>query len=125
MHIDASSFPFVRMGYDPSRDEPMDIVLGRLSELLRGGKPFVFLSEGDFNDGGGEGDRRNVSLWMKANKAEIVRLIKGLVHVEPDAAKRAAAEQFSEGFAKFWGYPMAVVATHQDAQQRAEGLLAR
>lgn len=129
MNIDATEYPIVRMIADPALDVPVDEVLASISDLLALGRPFVFIGEGDPGDGGGDKqakveERRKTALWMKANKTEIRRLVKGHVHIVPEAAKRVAMKAFSVVFAKFWGYPMYIVASAEDARAKAQSLLA-
>lgn len=128
MNVDTSEFPVVLMGTDDAKSMTIDEVLALFSALLERSEPFLFMSEGDM---GGEGnrdgdvaDRKKMSLWMKVNKAEIQRLIKGHIYVEPNAAKRLEAEAFVLKAEKFWGYPMFIVATTDKASVKAATLLA-
>lgn len=127
MNIDACDFPLVRMQNDPALAVPVDEVLAQNLELLQRGEPFVVIGEGLPNEGEREDenvdDRRKVALFMKANKTEIRRLIKGHIQIVPEVEKRDGAESFSVMFEKFWGYPMFVVATEQEAQAKAKSLL--
>lgn len=125
MNIDANNYPIVRMQNDPSLDMGVEEVLASFSKLLLLGRPFAFIGEGTPEDEGGNGDdRRQVTLWMKANKAELRRLVKGHVQIVPDASKRAEMEAFSVVFGKFWGYPMFIATSEEEAQGKARSLLA-
>lgn len=125
MNIEAHEFPLVRLGYDAGEHIPTQEVLARYSALLKREKPFVFLSEGDMDNGNDDvAERKKVSLWMKANKSDIRRLVKGHVHVQPDTAKRFAAKAFAVISEKFWGYPMFIVANAEEARSKAAQLLA-
>ncbi len=124
MYIDSSSYPLVRMGYERDRAVPVDRLLEDFSALLARGRAFVFFSAGDMSqEERSPEDRKKVVLWMKAHRAELQSLVRGLVHAEPDAHKRLAARAFAQMFGKAWGYPMLLVASEQQARQRALQLL--
>jgi hypothetical protein len=44
--------------------------------------------------------------------------------IEPSAAKRTAFKAFGVAFAKFWGYPLRLAATREEALEIAADLLA-
>lgn len=124
MYIDSSSYPLVRMGYERDRAVAVDRLLEDFSALLERGQPFVFFSDGDMSqEERSPEDRKKVVLWMKARRAELKRLVRALVHAEPDAQKRDEAQAFAQMFGKAWGYPMLLVASEQEARQRALDLL--
>lgn len=127
MNVDAKDFPVVRL-FQPQGDAmPMGEVLAVFSALLTRDEPFVFYSEGGFDGDGPNGDvadRRDMSLWVKANKAEIRRLIRAHVHLETEAAARVAAEAFAPNSQKFWGYPMLIAATADEARAMCDTMLA-
>lgn len=124
MYIDSSSFPLVRMGYERDKAVPVDRLLEDFSALLARGQAFVFFSDGDMaQEERSPEERRQVVLWMKARRPELKSLVRALVHAEPDAQKRAEAEAFAQMFGKAWGYPMLLVASPEEAQQRARELL--
>lgn len=125
MHIDSSDFPIVRLNSDASSVAPIKEVLRQLSDILARNKVFLFMSEGPLDTSGDDiEDRKKMSLWMKANKNEIRRLVKGHIHVQPDTAQRTAAQAFATTSEKFWGYPMFIVPTTEEAQVKAKALLA-
>ncbi|MCM2438527.1 hypothetical protein HGO34_02190 [Agrobacterium vitis] len=125
MNVDSSDFPFVRMNNDAPSVAPVEELLRQFSDLLARNEAFLFMSEGAFDTSGDNvEDRKKVSLWMKANKGEIRRLVKGHIHVQPDTVKRVAAKAFALISEKFWGYPMFIVATPEEAQEKAAALLA-
>ncbi|NVJ91793.1 MAG: hypothetical protein HWE34_09055 [Methylocystaceae bacterium] len=43
--------------------------------------------------------------------------------IEPSATKRLAYKPFGVAFAKFWGYPMKLVSSREEAMEIAEKLL--
>ena len=124
MYIDSSSFPLVRMGYERDRAVPVDRLLEDFSALLDRGQAFVFFSDGDMSqEERSPEDRKKVVLWMKARRPELNRLVRALVHAEPDAQRRAEAQAFAQMFGKAWGYPMLLVASTQEARRHALQLL--
>lgn len=127
MNIDATEYPIVWMDYEPAQGVPVEEALASISTLLARNRPLVFLAQNepsDTNRQEGAEERRAVALWMKANKREIRRLALGQVQIVPEAAKRVAMRAFSVVFAKFWGYPMFVVASVDEALTKARSLLA-
>lgn len=124
MYIDSSSYPLVRMGYERDKAVPVDRLLEDFSALLDRGQAFVFFSDGDMSqEERSPEERKKVVLWMKARRPELKSLVRALVHAEPDVQKRAEAEAFAQMFGKAWGYPMLLVASTQEARQRAAQLL--
>lgn len=124
MYIDSSSFPLVRMGYERDKAVPVDRLLEDFSALLERGQAFVFFSDGDMSqEERSPEERKQVVLWMKARRPALQRLVRALVHAEPDARKREQARDFAQMFGKAWGYPMLLVASEEEARQRALDLL--
>ncbi|MDR0227434.1 MAG: hypothetical protein LBI66_13545 [Burkholderiaceae bacterium] len=124
MYIDSSSHPLVRMGYERDKAQPITELLADFSALLDRGQAFVFVSEGDMaQEERSPEDRKQVVLWMKAHRPALQGLVRALVHAEPDAHKREQAAEFARMFGKAWGYPLLLVASPQEARQRALELL--
>jgi hypothetical protein len=46
-----------------------------------------------------------------------------MVHIEPGGAKRLAMKAFAAAFAKFWGYPLLIAGSEQEALGFAQRLL--
>ncbi|MGY3859414.1 hypothetical protein [Aeromonas intestinalis] len=127
MNIDATEYPIVWMDYEPARGASVEAALADISALLVRGQPLVFLATGEpgnGNDKAGAEDRRTVALWMKSNKHAIRRFALGHVQIVPESTKRVAMRAFAVVFAKFWGYPMFVVASEEEARAKADALLA-
>lgn len=127
MKIDASKFPVVRMQENVDEREPVDAVLDCYLRLLQRDELFVVIAD-SFPDQSARKqesveDRRSVTLFMKEHKAEIKRLIKAHIQIVTDLELREEAQQFSILFKKFWGYPMVVVASEEEALHRASILL--
>ena len=66
---------------------------------------------------------RQVALWKRDNREALKLWVKGMIMLEPDDAKRAAAEEFAEYGAKFWGYPVLVAADEAAGRVLAQTLL--
>lgn len=124
MMLDATGFPLVWMRQDaaPGRAEEGD-VFEAFEALLQRGQAFVLLAEGGpGNQERGQGDRKRLSLWMKRHRRALA-LVKAMIVVEPDAAKRLAAQAFAVMFAKFWGYPLLWAGSREEAAGMAAALL--
>lgn len=61
---------------------------------------------------------------MKKHKTEIRSFVKGMIQIEPSVNKREAARAFATVYAKFWGYPLLMVASHEQALELADEMLA-
>ncbi|MGL4673573.1 MAG: hypothetical protein ACRCXK_01795 [Wohlfahrtiimonas sp.] len=124
MKVDAIEFPFVRVDYVKGPNEIIEDTLSDLSGLLKRQQPFVFMGEGlPKEENTHEEDRKKVALWMKANHMDVQRWIKGHVHVIAEPDKFEMMQEFSVIFKKFWGYPMIVVRTQEEAMSEATLLL--
>jgi len=118
MILDISEFPLVWMNSVPA-GEPHDegAAFAALEELLRRGEPFVLLTEAGDRSPDHEhtqAAKKRTALWMKKHRQEL-KLVKAMVTVEPSIAKRLAMKPFSIMFEKFWGYPMLMASTQDEA----------
>ncbi|HDX3930724.1 TPA: hypothetical protein ROF83_002714, partial [Citrobacter freundii] len=108
-------------------DASSNDILIAISKLLQKKQPFVFICSGLPTESNKENDdvneRRKITTWMKDNKAAIGQLIKGHIHIIPETTKRTELESFSVTFERFWGYPMFIVATENEAREKANALL--
>jgi len=128
MKMDASKFPYVWVDFthshaEPEHDHTEDFE--RFEALLARKEKFVFLSltaEQDDHEHTQE-EKKQVSLWMKKHKHDLRTYVKGMVHIEPGAAKRLAMKAFAGAFSKFWGYPLLVAGSEEEALGFAERLL--
>ena len=68
-------------------------------------------------------ERKRASIWMKKNKAALRAYVKGMIQVEPSAAKRLAIKPFAVTFGKAWGYPLLVVESKDRAWALAQDVL--
>lgn len=126
MQIDVQDFPFVRMDYSGEGHQTIEETLQFFEHCLVRKEPFVFLGGGaDFDKDPNEkiADRRAVALWMKKHKADLRGYVKAMYYIEPSAVKRLAAKAFSVIYGKFWGHPMIVTESREDALQQARILL--
>lgn len=126
MLIDSSEFPLVWMRRDTPSNENSPAAFDQFAMLLMRRQAFVFLSADGFDGGEHEHtqeERKQISLWMKKNKAEIRAFVRGMVLIEPSAAKRLASKAFAAMFGKFWGYPMMIAASKDEALEVAHRLL--
>lgn len=124
MRVDPSRFPLVWLDSSPANAEPTDKVLDDMSALLARQQPFVFLAAGGFDAAEPDLDaRRKVASWMKANKPAIVLYIKAQLHVADTVEARDKALEFGRIFENFWGYPLLVVGSCDEAETRARALL--
>ncbi len=68
-------------------------------------------------------EKKYTSLWMKKHKAELRNLVLAMIVIESSAAKRVALMAFGVIFLKFWGYPLVLASTCEEALHTAEKLL--
>ncbi|MGX9936614.1 hypothetical protein ACVFVO_14590 [Advenella kashmirensis] len=125
MFIDSSNFPLVWMRLEAAPNESPAAAFDGFAQLLTRKQAFVFLSEDGFDEGHehSKEERKQTALWMKKNKAQIRAYVKGMVLIEPNAAKRLAAKAFAVMFGKFWGYPLLIVGSKDEALEIAHRLL--
>ena len=126
MQIDMTEFPIVKMDYSVPYNTDFREILQHLSDLLARKKPFVIIGKGERSEedeAQSRVDRHEASIWAKDHRAAIQKWIKMHYYVETDAEKVLEMEEFSVIFEKFWGYPLIVVPSMEDAYQRAETLL--
>jgi hypothetical protein len=126
MSMNSSQFPFVWMsfGQDRGRDPQKDF--DEFEVNLKRGEPFVLLSDTPPTEDHEHApeERKRTSLWMKKHKAELRKWVLAMIMVEPSAAKRLGFKAFALVFAKFWGYPLLLAASREEAMDIAKGLLA-
>jgi len=99
-----------------------------LETLLARAEPFVLLdderSNGEAHEHSPE-EKKQLSLWMKRHKTSLRSFVKAQIHIEPDVTKQQAAKAFARMFEAFWGYPLLVEASREDALKLAHRLLAQ
>ncbi|MCI2260838.1 hypothetical protein [Xanthomonas indica] len=124
--MNSSNFPLVWMNLsqEPGHDHQKDF--DEFEANLRRGEPFVILSDStpsEDHDHTPE-EKKRTALWMKKHKAELRRLVLAMIQIEPNSAKRVGYKAFAVLFAKFWGYPMLLTASREQALEMAKELLA-
>ncbi len=126
MIVDISEFPLVWMRNVPAAEpHDDDAAFAILEELLWRGETFVMLTETGNQSPNHEHtqeEKKRTSLWMKKHRHEL-KLVKAMVAIEPSVAKRLAMKPFSIMFEKFWGYPMLMASSQDEALSIARKLL--
>ncbi|MCS4250527.1 hypothetical protein [Pseudomonas sp. BIGb0164] len=126
MRLDSTTFPVVKIVFDaPNEGGPADAFLV-FEGLLARQQAFVLLHEKAVDESNHEHsheERKHASIWMKKNKPALRAYVKGMIQVEPSAAKRLALKPFSVTFGKAWGYPLLVVESQDRAWALARDVL--
>ena len=123
--MNSSDFPLVWMNLtqEPGHDHQKDFE--EFEANLQRGEPFVLLTDtvpAEDHEHSPE-DKKRTALWMKKNKVELRRLVLAMILVEPNSAKRLGFKAFAVIFTKFWGYPMLLAASRDQAIEMARELL--
>jgi hypothetical protein len=136
MVIDDSAFPIVWLrtaqrgsdgGSSESGDSSPSGAFEIFEALLAREQPFVILQDDALTgQGGGHGqeEMKQVSIWMKRNKAALRSFVKASIHIEPSLPRQLSAKAFAVMYKKFWGYPLLFAATRSEAVALANQLLA-
>lgn len=127
MPLDSTNFPLVWMSYDHGPDHDHDEDFAALEVNLKRGVPFVILTDSAPTEDHehSQEEKKRTALWMKKHKVALRTLVLAMIVIEPSAAKRLAFRPFGVAFAKFWGYPMRLAASREEAMAIAEGLLSK
>ncbi len=126
MLIDASQFPLVWMRLNAPGTDPEASPFAEFEALLARKKVFVLLNDEGLNKGDHEHSPEEMKLasrWMKRHKSELRTLVKAGIYIERNTAKRLATKAFALMYEKFWGYPMLMVASKDEALALAQRLL--
>lgn len=127
MLLNTTYFPLVWMKLGSAGIDTGDEGFATFEALLLREEPFVLLdadnSQREEREHSHE-ERKQLSLWMKRHKAALRAFVKGQINVEPDAGKQATISTFAPMFEAFWGYPLFVVDTQEEAFKVADRLLA-
>lgn len=126
MRIDATQFPFVWMQILASGKDPDTSPFTEFEALLARKEVFVFLNDEGIAHGKHEhspDEMKQTTRWMKAHKSELRALVKASIHIEPNNAKRVAAKPFGIVYEKFWGYPLVMTSSKEEALAVARKLL--
>ncbi|CAG9295930.1 hypothetical protein [Celerinatantimonas diazotrophica] len=126
MQIDASQFPLIWMRFNAPGLDPEVSPFAEFEALLARQEVFVLLNDEGLDKGDHEHsseEMKQTSRWMKRHKSELKSFVKAAIYIEPNTAKRLATKAFSLVYEKFWGYPMLMVATKDEALALAQQLL--
>lgn len=123
--MNSSDFPLVWMNLtqEPGHDHEKDFA--EFEANLQRGEPFVLLTDtapAEDHEHSPE-DKKRTALWMKKHKDALRRLVLAMILVEPSSAKRLGFKAFAVVFAKFWGYPLLLAASREEAIAMARELL--
>ena len=127
MSVNSSDFPFVWMSLtqEPGHDHQKDFA--EFEANLQRGEPFVLLTDTaptEEHEHSPE-EKKRTALWMKKNKVELRKWVLAMIMIESNSAKRLGFKAFSVVFAKFWGYPLLLAASREQAMEMARELLAK
>ncbi|MBD9456637.1 hypothetical protein IB241_03010 [Pseudomonas sp. PDM05] len=127
MSVNSSDFPFVwmKLTQEPGHDHQKDFA--EFEANLQRGEPFVLLTDkapAEDHEHSPE-EKKRTALWMKKHKIELRKWVLAMILVEPNSAKRLGFRAFAAVFAKFWGYPLLLAASRQQAMEMARELLAK
>ncbi len=125
MPLDSTNFPLVWMSYDRGPDHDHNKDFDAFEANLKRGVPFVILTDSapaEDHEHSHE-EKKRTSLWMKKHKAELRTLVLAMIVIEPSAARRLAFKPFGVAFAKFWGHPLKLAASREEALEIAGKLL--
>ena len=70
-------------------------------------------------------ERKRTALWMKKNKVELRKWVLAMIMIERNSAKRLGFKAFAVVFAKFWGHPLLLATTREQAMEMAKELLTK
>lgn len=126
MSMNSSSFPLVWMNLSPEAGHDHQKDFDEFEANLQRGEPFVILTDtapAEDHEHTPE-EKKRTALWMKKHKAELRRLVLAMILVESNSAKHLGFKAFAVVFAKFWGYPLLLAASREQAIEMARELLA-
>lgn len=126
MRIDATHFPFVWMYTAVPGKDANASPFAEFEALLARKESFILLNDEDAahdKHAHSPEEMKQVTRWMKAHKSELRAFVKASIHIEPNNAKRIAAKPFAIVYEKFWGYPLIMASSKEDALAIAQKLL--
>ena len=131
MIIDDSKFPIVWVDFQHSLEQAAtenhhhDKDMAAFTNLFESGKPFVMISTGEAPEEKQKHSReetRKINAWRKLNK-EKLKYIQATIQVEPSKVKRVGLSLFASVYEKFWGNPLLIAPTQEEALEIAENVL--
>lgn len=126
MRLDSSTFPVVTIEIDAPTSQYEESGFSHFEALLRREQPFILLHEKGADESAhahAHEARKQASIWMKHNRPALSSFVKGLIQVEPSAAKRLALKTFAMAFGNAWGYPLLLVESRERALALAQDVL--
>lgn len=125
MPLDSTTFPLVWIRYEQGPGHDHDADFEALEANLKRGAPFVLLTDSAPTEHHEhrQDEKKRTSLWMKQHKAALRSLVLAMIVIEPSTAKRLALKPFGMAFAQFWGFPMKLVPSREEAMEIAAELL--
>lgn len=127
MSMNSADFPYVWMNLsqDPEHDHQQDF--DDFEANLQRGEHFVILSDSAPAEGHEHSpqDKKRTALWMKKHKLALRKLVLAMIQIEANQTKRMAYKAFAVLFAKFWGYPLLLASSREEALAMANELLAK
>ena len=131
MIIDDSKFPIVLVDFQHSLEQTTtenhnhDKDMAAFTGLFESGKPFVMVSTGEAPEEKHKHSReetRKINAWRKLNK-EKLKCIQATIQVEPNKVKRVGLKLFASVYEKFWGNPLLLAPTQEEALELAKSVL--
>jgi hypothetical protein len=96
-----------------------------LEWLIARGTPFVMVTRADDTEGQeSHEDQKARTIWFKAHVADLVRVCRGFVYIEPDAQKRLFWETRAKAMAAVFPVPMAIAVDEPQAFALANEFIA-
>lgn len=117
MRFDTTQFPLVwlqKSAPGVSREESF----AAFEALLSRNEPFVLISNERLDKEQQEhspDEMKQMALWMKRHKSALKKYVKASIQIESSITKRLAGKAFAVVYEKFWGYPMFMTATEDEA----------
>lgn len=126
MRMDIADFPIVKIDYSAPYKVDFREILAGLDELFAKEQPFVIIGEGESSQA--EADeakniRIEVAAWANQRKTHLNRWVLSSFMIIPDPKKREEMRLYAPIFEKFWEYPFVMVASQEEADQKAADLL--
>ncbi|MDQ0649791.1 hypothetical protein [Pseudomonas cedrina] len=127
MLMNSSDFPLVWMNFaqEPGHDHQNDF--DEFEANLQREEPFVLLTDttnAEDHEHSPE-EKKRTALWMKKHKVELRKWVLAMIMIEPNSVKRLGFKAYAVVFAKFWGYPLLLAASREQAMEMARELLAK
>ena len=123
--ITALMSAFGRAFHAENEEHNHDDDLAIFTNLFERGKSFVMISTGETPEENHKHSReetKQVNAWRKIHK-EKLKYTKATIQVEPSKVKRIGLTLFASVYEKFWGNPLLLAQTQEEALEIAEKVL--